>query len=207
MDLWTRLVATTLAVSVTSAIFTHMISVHQQQLRELAIKDPLTKTYNRLQMDLVLRKAVARRQREGRAVSLVALDIDHFKTVNDTYGHGAGDEVLKRVAGILLGRLRTVDTVFRTGGEEFLVLLEDAPLEEAAVVADELRELISASGPLAVTASLGVAELRPKEEMEQWLRRADERLYRAKKTGRNQVVRRPANTCLARANSLRLVVG
>ena len=123
-------------------------------------------------------------------MSLVALDIDHFKAVNDTHGHDAGDAVLRELAGLLRMRLRQSDRAFRLGGEEFLLLLDGTDAQDACGVAEELRTSLAgrtlASG-LNVTASFGVAGLRPDDKGDAWMRRADEMLYRAKAEGRNRV--------------------
>lgn len=186
-----RIAATLLAVSATSGIFIHLIATAQEELRQAAILDPLTQVNNRLQLDLVLHRSHARCRRYGNPVSLVSLDLDHFKNINDTLGHAAGDQVLRGVAKILKQRLRKSDVIFRTGGEEFLLVLEGSDEENSTLVAEELRDLFEGAsilGERPVTASFGVAELSPEEEVPDWLKRADERLYRAKQAGRNRVV-------------------
>ena len=123
-------------------------------------------------------------------MAMVALDLDHFKTVNDTHGHHAGDVVLRSVGKTLSDHTRGSDQVFRLGGEEFLVVLYDSDAARAARVAEEFRIAIAdldlPSGP--ITASFGVAGLREDEDWQAWLRRCDRHLYRAKSEGRNQVV-------------------
>jgi diguanylate cyclase (GGDEF)-like protein len=123
-------------------------------------------------------------------MSLVTIDIDHFKEVNDTRGHDAGDRVLAGIGALLRQRMRRTDKAFRTGGEEFLALLYGTDLANARRVAEELREAIAALGLLPdrhVTVSLGVAALRPGEDAAAWTKRADVNLYRAKAEGRNRV--------------------
>lgn len=185
-----RVAATLLGVSVLSGIFLHLIWLQQQELRRCAVTDPLTQVYNRLQLDHYLRQAQARTTRYQFAHTLLALDIDHFKSINDQHGHAAGDEVLRRLSQILRERTRESDLVFRTGGEEFLILLENTRLDEGASVAEQIRALIESSllCSRTVTVSVGVAELAATESVENWLQRADQRLYQAKAAGRNRVV-------------------
>lgn len=189
-----RIAATMLAVSATSGIFIHLIATAQEDLRRAAVLDPLTQVNNRLQLELVLQNCHARTRRYGNPVTLVSLDLDHFKSINDSLGHAAGDQVLREVADILKRRLRKSDVIFRTGGEEFLLVLEGSDEQSSSLVAEELRGMIEEAPILAgrpVTASLGVAELAPGEDVACWLKRADDRLYKAKETGRNRVVSAP----------------
>ena len=185
-----RVFATLTGISVTSAIFLHLITVQQEQLRRLAILDPLTQVYNRLPLPLFLAKSRARCQRRGSALSLIALDIDHFKRINDKWGHAVGDEVLFRVASLCAKRLRSEDLIFRMGGEEFLMILEGCTEQQAVKVAQEICELVATAellGQHQVTVSLGVAQLGLDEELEAWVKRGDDQLYLAKSGGRNRV--------------------
>jgi diguanylate cyclase (GGDEF)-like protein len=126
-------------------------------------------------------------------LSLLMLDIDHFKRVNDTHGHSAGDDVLKAVAASIKNQLRNVDMVFRYGGEEFLILLSNTSREAAALVGERLRcaaqaEDYPADGhTVELTVSLGCSTLLPGESAESLLRRADSALYVAKREGRNRL--------------------
>lgn len=186
-----RLVATLVATSLCSGIFVHLISIQQASLREQAMVDPLTKVLNRVQLDLLLCKARAHFRRSRTSFCLVAIDVDHFKSINDDWGHAVGDDVLRGVAKVLKDRLRASDTIFRIGGEEFLVLLDNADLESGLRVAESLRHLIASAKLIAdrtVTVSIGVAQLREGDELKDWLKRADDCLYRAKAAGRNQVM-------------------
>jgi two-component system cell cycle response regulator len=130
------------------------------------------------------------------------LDIDHFKLVNDTYGHDAGDQVLQTVAKRIVSNLRGFDTAVRFGGEEFVILLPDAPLSAAVSTAERLCKSMStapvpvtnAGQAIAITASLGAATMRAGEEsLEDLLRRTDAALYQAKESGRNKVISSVAN--------------
>lgn len=167
-----------------------------QALLEMATRDVLTGLHSRrfLLEGLELQAASALRLKSPFA--LLMIDVDHFKRVNDTYGHAAGDAVLKQVAGILLTRSRTGDLVARFGGEEFVVSLPDARKKDALMIAEELRSAVaheSAEGTLPITVSIGVAHLdsssslKASEVSAQLLRDADAALYRAKHNGRNQV--------------------
>jgi len=116
------------------------------------------------------------------------LDLDHFKKVNDIHGHAVGDQTLKRVTEIINLRIRVTDSLYRIGGEEFVVVLEGADLHHAAHLAEQLRTLVHANELVpdqAVTISLGVAELKEGETPNDWVHRADAALYRAKDAGRN----------------------
>jgi diguanylate cyclase (GGDEF)-like protein len=163
-------------------------------LKEMANTDVLTQSPNRRHMEELLYREIARTRRSGGVFSLVLMDLDGFKEINDRHGHDCGDGILQSVPGIAARVLRTQDICSRWGGEEFLLLLPGTSLSDAAQVAERLRAAIAARNvncggqELAVTASLGVSEYREDESLEGCLRRADENLYRAKKAGRNRVV-------------------
>ena len=158
-----------------------------------ALRDPLTDTGNRIAMDQTLQREIDMSRRHLQPLSLLMLDIDHFKQINDTHGHSAGDDVLKAVAASIKGQLRNVDMVFRFGGEEFLILLSNTGREAAAMVGERLRFAAQAKDYLAdgklieLTVSLGCATLLPGESVESLLRRADSALYVAKREGRNRL--------------------
>jgi diguanylate cyclase (GGDEF)-like protein len=158
-----------------------------------ALRDPLTDTGNRIAMDQTLQREIEMSRRHLQPLSLLMLDIDHFKHINDTHGHSAGDEVLKAVAASIKNQLRNVDMVFRFGGEEFLILLSNTSREAAAMVGERLRfavqaEEYSADGhSIELTVSLGCSTLLPGESADSLLRRADSALYVAKREGRNRL--------------------
>lgn len=158
-----------------------------------ALRDPLTDTGNRIAMDQVLQREVDLARRNLQPLSLLMLDIDHFKLINDTHGHAQGDEVLKAVAQTLKNQLRNIDMVFRYGGEEFLVVLSNTCREAAALVGERLRysilelQCLDAGHPITVSISLGCSSLLPGESSESLLRRADSALYIAKRDGRNRL--------------------
>ena len=167
-----------------------VLQVQAVKLEELATTDALTGAYNRRKFNDLTLAEVERVRRYGRPLSLLILDIDHFKRVNDAHGHEAGDEVLVVLAGLLRAGIRATDSLARWGGEEFVVLSPDVTLEGEAELAERLRAAAAAHdhAPVGtVTVSLGVAQHRPGETPDELFARADEALYRAKKGGRDRV--------------------
>ncbi|EJM75215.1 GGDEF domain-containing protein [Pseudomonas sp. GM55] len=158
-----------------------------------ALRDPLTGTGNRIAMDQTLQREIELSRRHLQPLSVLMLDIDHFKQVNDTHGHSTGDDVLKAVAASIKNQLRNVDMVFRYGGEEFLILLSNTSREAAAMVGERLRfaaqseEYLADGHTVLLTVSLGCSTLLPGESAESLLRRADSALYVAKREGRNRL--------------------
>lgn len=158
--------------------------------------DALTGAGNRLRLDEEVASLLSRAQRYGHTCSLAICDIDFFKAFNDQFGHVAGDEALRRVAEGMRANLRSSDTLFRYGGEEFVVLLVEQPLVEAQHVMERMRtevERLAVPSPAtggALTLSVGIAEVDTKNDRtpDEWIARADGALYRAKSSGRNRVV-------------------
>ncbi len=184
----TTIIITILVTSAFAYAFSLITNRQREQLLTLATKDPLTGAGNRRGLDAKLTEVVNSFQRSGAPASLVLLDLDHFKRVNDIHGHAVGDQILKSVTEIINLRIRVTDSLYRIGGEEFVVVLEGADLHRAAHLAEQLRTLVDANELVpdqAVTISLGVAELKEGESGNDWLHRADEALYRAKDAGRN----------------------
>ena len=168
-----------------------MIKQQRDLLTKMATTDHLTGLYNRHYMSDMLSKKVARVKRHGEALSVIIVDIDHFKNVNDTFGHLIGDIILKEVGKVLLDSARKEDIAARFGGEEFILILDNCSLEDAQRKAQGLRKQIEALHPqeIAITASFGVAQLDESiEKYEDLLKNADKALYRAKEEGRNQVI-------------------
>jgi len=168
----------------------------EEALRQQATTDGLTGLLNRRRFMEMGEAEIERTKRTGRPMSLVMFDVDHFKKVNDTRGHDAGDMVLVSLARTAKDALRAVDILGRLGGEEFAAILPETGLEEAAAVAERLRRAVSGMGlapkgePLAVTISLGAVQVRePGKSLDSLLKRADEALYRAKSSGRDRVER------------------
>src|SRR5262249_26018815 len=167
---------------------------HADQLEQLAIHDAMTGVYNRRHFMALAEAEWVRYQRYGRQMSLVMLDIDFFKKVNDTYGHAAGDRVIIQVADICRTNKRASDVLARIGGEEFVLLLPETDSAGARIQAERLRELVSEwaiaieGGSVAVTVSVGVSEIRrDMTGIKELLREGDTALYEAKHTGRNRV--------------------
>jgi two-component system cell cycle response regulator len=166
-----------------------------ENYKELSITDPLTKIYNRRFLSDILENEFQRAERKREFLSLIILDVDHFKEINDTYGHQNGDAVLVAIAETIQMGLRTYDVVARFGGEEFVVVLPETPLPGGVVVAERLREAIQAlsfARPVegkSVTVSLGVATYPSPQvnSVSTLLHQADFALYRAKQNGRNRV--------------------
>lgn len=168
--------------------------VRMRRLREMAATDPLTGLANRRSIEQLGAEAIARARASGLPLSAMALDVDHFKTVNDNHGHPCGDQALARIALACRDALRHFDLLGRTGGEEFLVLLPDTRLERAMSIAERLRTTIAAldfgdiADGLRVTISIGVVELRATDGgLRELVGRADSALYRAKGNGRDRV--------------------
>jgi diguanylate cyclase len=185
----TATVVVTMIVMSSFAFGFALISNRQRRLLvQMATRDPLTGAGNRRHLDSKLRDVVNSHRRSGATASLLILDLDHFKKVNDIHGHRVGDQILVRITEIVNLRIRVTDSLFRIGGEEFVVVLEGQDLTRAGHLAEQLRTLVEANELVhdqAVTISLGVAELRSDETENDWLHRADEALYRAKRAGRN----------------------
>lgn len=170
---------------------------YRTELARLACTDPLTQLRNRLVLDDDLATLHAQSRRYGRSYCVAMCDIDWFKPYNDTFGHQAGDDALRQVSAVLSGQVRETDTVYRFGGEEFLVALPDQASDAAAVAAERMRASVEDLGLPhgstefgVVTVSVGIAQVEPDRDRsaEDVLRRADAALYRAKAAGRNRVV-------------------
>jgi diguanylate cyclase (GGDEF)-like protein len=166
---------------------------YHETIYKMTIMDGLTDVHNKRYLIDLLEREIPRALRHKRPLSVLMIDIDHFKSVNDTYGHLAGDAVLKDVASILRSRLRPDDTLSRYGGEEFAAALPETPVDGAADIAEQLRHLVE-THPFAfegekirVTISIGVAELKPGLNTEGLFKAADEMMYQAKREGRNCV--------------------
>jgi diguanylate cyclase (GGDEF)-like protein len=168
---------------------------HYETVLEQATTDPLTGLKNRRTMEKAIDEALARVKRQSRPISLILSDIDHFKSVNDTYGHQVGDRVLQAVAGKLMECARTTDVVARFGGEEFCMLLEDTDRAGAARLAERIRKEVKALtfetelGVLSVSISLGIGEFFVHgDHLDPVVKAADDALYMAKQQGRNRVI-------------------
>jgi diguanylate cyclase (GGDEF)-like protein len=167
------------------------LCMHRRELQTLAQTDGLTGLLNRRAFEEALTRELARMERGGGSLAVLLLDIDRFKEVNDSLGHLAGDEVLRRVSASLRIGLRPADALARYGGEEFVMLLRDCSLEQAEQVAERVRAEIAGMsalpGDVTITASIGVAASQRTESLQHLLRRCDEALYGSKRSGRNLV--------------------
>lgn len=171
------------------------IVAYNAELTMLAATDPLTGAANRRSFMESAESEFGRHQRYERTMSLLAIDVDHFKAINDTYGHAAGDQVLVDLAAELMQRLRSIDVLGRIGGEEFAVLLPETAIAPAKYVAERLREAVANMDVrhedklLKLTVSIGVVEVSPSmTSFADVMSSADAAMYRAKEAGRNRVV-------------------
>jgi len=187
---WT-FTATAMVVSATAYAFALRTNSQRERLEQLATIDPLTGVKNRRSMDEELNLAAAHAERTGIPYALVMLDIDHFKKVNDEYGHGVGDEVLIDLVTLIRHSTRKSDELFRYGGEEFVLLLPGVDGAGLVAVMNNVQHILRKKmthpgGP--ITVSVGVALLKHGESVGSWLERADGALYEAKQAGRDRVV-------------------
>lgn len=163
----------------------------RQSLQLMATTDGLTGLLNRTAFDDILKRELRPGNRRRAPLALLLIDIDHFKAINDRYGHAAGDDVIRRISALLRDNMRTVDSVARYGGEEFAILLNGIGSDQAEVIAERLRLQIEQIAGLpqkaAVTASIGIALLRESDTVESIFKRSDEALYLSKHLGRNRV--------------------
>jgi len=195
--LW-RSFITNLAIGVGIILLTigtiaYAINLYQRRLEDMAVTDKLTGIGNRQLFDITLDQALKLRKRVSLPLSVLLIDIDRFKSVNDTRGHLKGDEVIRAVASILKDRVREADLLARWGGEEFILLANNCRLENARELGETLREAVASAAVLApddglrVSVSCGVAECADDDDAETLAGRADRALYRAKDEGRNRV--------------------
>ncbi len=162
----------------------------RKKLEHHAATDPLTALYNRAKFNEIVALELEQFRRAALPASLIICDVDHFKNVNDTFGHLFGDKALQLIAHAIRTNIRSSDTAARWGGEEFIILLPNTPLENALLVAEKIRQAIEAAEfqkTLRLTASFGAAELRKHDNASSWFRRADEALFQAKEQGKNRV--------------------
>ena len=173
------------------AVTLFTVNRFQRQLQKIATTDALTGLLNRQALALLFRQTILVSKRSGRPLSAILFDIDHFKAVNDAFGHAIGDSVIRQVAELTLGVVRESDVATRWGGEEYLVLLSDCKLSQAIAIAENLRLAVAGhdfglpSGRVIVTISLGVAQYHDLETEAAFFARADQALYGAKHGGRN----------------------
>jgi diguanylate cyclase (GGDEF)-like protein len=185
----TTTLVTLIATSVFAYAFAFLSRGQRDQLLQLARKDPLTGAGNRRALDEKLLEVCAAQARSNTPSSMVLIDIDNFKEINDEFGHAIGDQILIRLTEIIELRIRVTDSLYRIGGEEFVVVIEGQAKDKARRMAEQLRTLVEANELApegSVTISLGVAQLSVGESPGDWMRRADLALYESKRSGRNQ---------------------
>lgn len=171
-------------------VFARLTEKQQALLERFASEDALTGLANRRMLDIEMRSCIQDFNRSGVPASVIVLDIDNFKAVNDIWGHQHGDELLINISRLLSARTRKTDRIFRFGGEEFVIISRNTPLDGARKVAEELREQIAAQlhhNDQEITASFGCAQLQTNETARKWFDRADQAMYVAKKQGKNRV--------------------
>ena len=172
----------------------NMVVSAQRKLRKLATVDSLTGLFNRSHGSDLAENEIARFRRAKHPVAFMLLDVDHFKSINDRYGHEMGDKILAEIGQLIPAQLRTQDIVARWGGEEFLVILPDTGIESALASAERIRSAFrshdwkaATSEAVAVTISIGVSEMCENDDRGSVISRADRALYRGKAGGRNRV--------------------
>lgn len=189
-------VLSSLAVTISlSVAFAALTSEQRRELRAISLVDALTDTGNRRALDLMLDTSIRDASAQGQSFYLIMLDIDHFKSVNDRYGHATGDAVLCEVADTIKANIRPSDSCFRAGGEEFVIVAAASEIDQIESLAERLRVAIAelkhttsdGAVELSVTASLGLAGYLDGESRDTLYRRADDALYEAKRKGRNRL--------------------
>lgn len=167
----------------------------EESYRQMSVTDSLTQLYNARHFTATLGLEMDRAERYRRPLTLIIADVDNFKIINDTYGHAEGDGVLTALSGIIQGCLRSTDTAYRYGGEEFAVLMPEVTAQEGAALAERVRARLAAT-PLAMASgtaihtsvSIGVTQYQPGDDAKSFFCRADDGMYQAKRRGKNCVV-------------------
>lgn len=177
--------------------YQHQLEIKNRSLAKLSNMDHLTRIFNRRSIERVLSKELNRAKRYAHPLSIFILDIDNFKKINDTYGHNAGDKVLKHIAKMVTGMIRESDYFGRWGGEEFLLIATGTPIDKAAIIAEQIRKAIENfdfGQPEKVTCSIGVAQCFQDKDVTSLVAKADDALYKAKNSGKNCVIMHTDNT-------------
>lgn len=186
-----RLSATLTMTGIFFNVAAKILEKQYKKMERLTVTDYLTGAYNRRYMDKKIDELIERYNRNRSVSSIITFDIDNFKKINDEYGHSIGDQVLVAVAETSNARVRTLDKVCRSGGEEFVILLPDTPENEAKLLGEDLCFSISQLEILKnsnVTISCGVSAIVENDSRDSWLKRSDQAMYRAKSNGKNTVV-------------------
>lgn len=191
IDLIVAFLLSSIGLSILTFYISSLFEDNQKSLAELSLRDALTGVYNRRFLDDCLQDAIDMSCKDKNEFCLLMLDIDHFKKINDTYGHGFGDQVLSECAKAIQSILRSGDIIARYGGEEFVIILFSDAKINYANVAERIRQSISSlrfKNDLTVTVSIGVTKFLTGDTIESLLNRADRGMYNAKKAGRNRIV-------------------
>lgn len=183
-----RMIVSMCATFFMAGLFSHRIRIMQAQLKELSNTDPLTGVYNRRLLMELLQDSFADYQRYNIPAVIATIDLDHFKALNDTHGHDAGDKALIELIRLIRLNTRQADKVFRLGGDEILLLLRNLTDSEAREVLEKICSLINQSKDIGTTVSIGAASVRLASDAGMWMKLSDNALYNAKRGGRNQVV-------------------
>jgi diguanylate cyclase (GGDEF)-like protein len=173
-----------------SAWLVFSMTEQSRRLKDMAVKDALTGAYNRRYLELQLDHALETWERYQRPASVLLVDIDFFKRINDKFGHALGDMAIKSLVEVISSNIRSVDTLCRYGGEEFVVLLSETAVQDAAKVAEKLRNLVEHTRVVpegTMTISVGVCDVAVVDDVDHWLNLADGALYLAKHNGRNRI--------------------
>jgi diguanylate cyclase (GGDEF)-like protein len=185
-------VVTSVALSLSAFVYASHSKKQLRLLETLNTIDPLTGALNRRALSSDMEAALSNSERNGTEQLLVILDLDHFKVVNDKYGHAAGDQVLKNLVAIITANIRKYDRLYRFGGEEFVLLISKISHQQQRIFIDKLRlsikDKLKAPNGEEITVSFGVAPWAPGTTMDTWLKRADDALYLAKESGRDRAV-------------------
>ena len=185
-------ITTTVITSIFAYIFAYRTHLQRQELRHLATTDPLTGAATRHSLTDELTEAIQQYQQKNILSGLMLLDLDHFKRINDNFGHQSGDQILSQLVPLLKQMIRQQDSVFRYGGEEFVLLIKEIQLADLHRLAEKIRHAVwhqlTFPDGSALTTSIGLATVQHATDWESWLQNADVALYQAKHQGRNQVV-------------------
>nr|MBP9162822.1 GGDEF domain-containing protein [Leptospiraceae bacterium] len=179
-------------VSILSLTDITQLENQKSSLEEKASLDELTKVFNRTKFQQLFKQTIEENKINPKSICLIIFDIDHFKKINDTYGHNKGDEVLVNVSRFIKAQIRMSDILCRWGGEEFTLLLVGSNIDDGVKICEKIRTLVENHAFLEerqVTVSMGISEYLPDDSLESFIARADNALYRAKKSGRNRTER------------------